>query len=566
MADDPSATHTLGLEYEGAHVRGVELYYVRRQVVCYRTFVLDEESEEENVKPLYMSDLGKTLERSAKSSLVVTGMDAGKTIIRQMDVKLKKEKDIDAVLVFQAEPLLPFPVEEAFLDKSFLQSNDEGTLLTLFAVRRDHLQEHIDSWTRLGVEPEIVGSIPHALAVFAGMAIAHTDPVLMLHIGFTSTTCALVQHGKLLSAQAFKGGIHELAEAYLNDTNQEQHEAGDVAVLAEVDCLNIDQPSLPTFSAVLLQFQRDCVRVAYGLAKYAHVADVASVIATGDGSRQLSLAQTIAKAIGKPLATLEIPSSFGLTEEDAHFYAVPIGLALTGLPITPEQINLRQKELAYPHPWKRLRIPIASYIALCVALAFAVYLFGQAYLGLEEDRIRKDYVALVASLNQDYTATEKKIGGAAAAENPIPTPKELTPEQIETRLNFFEKELDAAPNTIALLPNTPRVSDVLAWLGSHPHVSMATEKNAKPDAQIHIEMFNYRLVKRPELSKPRDKYQVQVEMDFTSDSARAARLFYDSLIAPNDFVDPKAEVKWTAAPGKYRIAFYLKDRTIYPNP
>jgi type IV pilus assembly protein PilM len=36
------------------------------------------------------------------------------------------------------------------------------------------------------------------------------------------------------------------------------------------------------------------------------------------------------------------------------------------------------------------------------------------------------------------------------------------------------------------------------------------------------------------------------------------------LIAPNELVDPKGEVKWNANKGKYRASFFLKDKTAYP--
>lgn len=568
MGDGPSATHTLGLEHEGTHVRGVELCYLKRQIVCYRMFVLDGRAEDEDVKPLYMSEHGKALEESARHSLVVTGIDAAHTVIRQIDVKLKKEKDIDAVLGFQAEPYLPFPIEEAYLAKSVIATHEDGTALTLLAVREDHLKQHIESWVTLGVDPEVVSSIPYALSTFAASIIVLEDPVVFFHIGFLYTTCALVQKGKLLAAQSFKGGIHDLAHAFIKDRGVDPGEKEEGQWLTGLDFLQLDAKELPLLSNAILQIQREAVRAAFGMAKYAHVGDVEGLLFTGEGSHYSSLGQAISKAIGKPILSLEVPLSLSLTEEEARYYAVPIGLALTALPGATEQINFRQKDLAYPHPWKRLRMPIASYIALCGLLALCTYLFGQAYLGLKEDTIRQNYVSLVAGLKKDYNEVEKKNESTAGLEqssgNAI-SPKSLSMDQINSRLDKLEIEVAAAPNTIALFPNTPKVSDILAWLGSHPQITMSDDSD-NSSTQIHIDLFNYKMIKRPELTKPREKYQVQVEIDFSTSSPRAARLFYDSLIAPNDFVDPKVEVKWTATSGKYRVSFFLKDKTIYPNP
>lgn len=567
MSDSPTATHSLGLEHEGPHVRGTELVYANRRVQCKRTFIIDANKDDEDVKPLYMSEYGKTLEKSARTSVVVTAIEAAKTVVRQLDIKLKKEKDIDAVLAFQAEPVIPFSPEEAVLDKSLISTYDEGTLLTLYAIRKDHLKEHIEGWLQIGVEPEIVSAVPFALANFATSFVKEQQPILMVNIGFLSTAVTLIHQGKLLASQSFKKGIHDLAIAYQHDQNKEMEGYDDFAALAGVDLLHNSTDTQSKFTSVLQQYLRECVRNAFGVAKYARVGDVAGVLVTGEGDRLKTMPGIIAQAIGKPLVPIVLPQGFGVDEQIACSNAVPIGLALSALPNYTSQINFRQEEFAYPHPWKRLRFPIATFIALCALLALAAYLFGQAYIGKQEDNVRESYVSLVSALKKNYDEVEKKLSPEPTTEGPFisPTPKELTTGQIHERLDLFEKEINAAPNTIALYPNVPRVSDVLTWLSQHPQVAIPT-KTKTPSAQIHIDSFNYRMVKRPELTKPRDKYQVQVDIEFSSDSARAARLFYDSLIAPNDFIDPKGEVKWTAASGKYRVSFFLKDKTVYPNP
>jgi type IV pilus assembly protein PilM len=115
-----------------------------------------------------------------------------------------------------------------------------------------------------------------------------------------------------------------------------------------------------------------------------------------------------------------------------------------------------------------------------------------------------------------------------------------------------------------LLPNTPRVSDVLAWLSTHTNVVGKDEKTEALLPIIQLENFSYVMVKRPDQTKKQEKYQVKVEIEFTSPTPKQAREFHDALIAPNPLVDPKGEVKWTANKGKYRASFFLKDKTVYP--
>ena len=99
---------------------------------------------------------------------------------------------------------------------------------------------------------------------------------------------------------------------------------------------------------------------------------------------------------------------------------------------------------------------------------------------------------------------------------------------------------------------------MLAWLSTHP-VLTKKEKNEK----FSLENFNYTLVKRPEINKKKEKYQVKIELEFVTFVPKLARQFHDALITPNDFVDAKAEIKWNANHNHYKTSFYLKDKTSY---
>ena len=57
---------------------------------------------------------------------------------------------------------------------------------------------------------------------------------------------------------------------------------------------------------------------------------------------------------------------------------------------------------------------------------------------------------------------------------------------------------------------------------------------------------------------------MKVELEFSTATPKLAREFHDALIAPNQIVDPKGEVKWSSNRGKYRTSFFLKDKTLYP--
>jgi type IV pilus assembly protein PilM len=128
----------------------------------------------------------------------------------------------------------------------------------------------------------------------------------------------------------------------------------------------------------------------------------------------------------------------------------------------------------------------------------------------------------------------------------------------------LQKELQGTPDSFPLFANTPRVSDVLAWLSQHPAAVLVDAKgNRQP--KIQIDNFSYTMLKRPQQGKKQEKYQVKVELEFSSPTPKWAREFHDALIAPNDWIDPKGEVKWGSSRGKYKTSFFLKDKTAYPS-
>ena len=165
--------------------------------------------------------------------------------------------------------------------------------------------------------------------------------------------------------------------------------------------------------------------------------------------------------------------------------------------------------------------PLAIFVALFLVALGAVYGIGQRFLGQREQELQNNLQELVA-----LTCPEGSL--------------EL--DQIETLL----KAKDLYP----LVANTPKLSDLLVWLSGIAE-------------NIELSSLQYSLVKRPDKTKPKEHYQVKVDMEFTAESATDARKFHQQLLAPNPFIDPKSEVKWSLTGGKWRASFFLKDKTVY---
>lgn len=560
MFDKPQAASTIGLEIDGTLLKSAQLSFVKGKPSLDSTFAITlDPAATENVNLLDMTEDGQKFRKSVQKNLIVTCLKSDEVLIRNLDIKLKKDRDIDSVLSFQAEPLLPYPVENAILDRSTIAQNADGTQITLYAARKDHVKQHVEQWDALDIIPDVISCVPVALAFFSKLVTKTVQPHVVLNIDKTQTTAALVKEGKLLAAQSSSTGLDALTQLIPLGTPALHFD-------------KITSEDFPDLYNVIEEWRRDISRLLYALSKQVRDIEVTELLLTGEGTEYMNLGETLCKDAHKHFLRIDNIPNFDIPSPMMQRFAVPIGAALSALENTTDQVNFRQQDFSHPHPWKQLKKPLAIYGILCAALATAFYFFGQAHIHNKENLVRQDYISLLTTMNKSYPAFEKEF----AAKNPsltkyeeneaVPKLDSLTPSMIEQRLQFLQKDLKDTPDTFPLFPNTPRVSDLLAWLSSHPIVTGQNKDDPKAAlSPLQIDTLSYTLVKRPELKKKQEKYQVKVEVEFNTPTPKLAREFHDALIAPNEMVDPKGEVKWTTNKGKYRASFFLKDKTSYPS-
>jgi len=583
MPQKPSATHTIGLELDASKLKGAQLSLKQGKPTLDRLYEIQIEVEapltnEESYNPLDESEEGRLLQANAQKQLVVTSLATQDVLIRSLDVKLKKERDIDAILSFQTEPILPYPIEQALIDRMIATQTSEGTSLTVLAVRKDHLQNHLEKWNSLHIEPEMVSCVPAVLAAFSRFFRPLEAPYFIVYLSYGQISCILVKDDRLLAAQALSVGLESLRQIWLeeckeNPKTSESSQNSQVSPkiqFTDIDFTAIDAERFPKLSQVLLNMRQEIMRVLYALSKQIKGREVTSLLFTGEGVKlkhlMLALNQGLNKELVEPISSPQFP----LEPLELQRQALCLGAALSALPKSVDVINFRQAEFAYPHPWKRYQMAMLTFVLLSVLFSFALYMLGEVYLSNQEDDVRKEYVELLHTMHKPYAAFETEYrrkfpSGNEGEEGSVLPIEKMTQDEISNRLDYLELGFKASPDSFPLQPNTPRVSDVLAWLNTHPNVVGQEESSEALLPLLQIDSFSYTLVKRPELKKKQEHYQVKVEIEFGSLTPKHAREFHDALIAPNDFVDPKGEVKWSTNRGKYRTSFFLKDRTAYPS-
>lgn len=502
-----------------------------------------------------------------EQAATVTALPTHQILVRPLEIKLSKNKDVDAVFDFQVEPLLPYPLESAILNKITLNQNKQGTSLTFLSIKKDHLKGHLEKFKALQIDPEVVSSVPTALAAFSISCLTKDLECIILHLGASHSSAILVKNGKLIASYSIPEGLNTLIQGLIQDFPLSFLDAQNYLYSFPFDSFKTEE--YPGLAAAIETFSLAITKVIYALTKQTKTAP-SLILLTGSTATVPYLPYLLCHQLPQQLI---VPNEgvLGLSSHELQKYAIPIGLALSSLPQNQDEINFRKNELAYSNPWKKLKKPLVAYFSLSFVIAFLVFIFGHQYHSYKENKLKIEYGDLLVAMDKKYENLEqdyyKKITGKAMGnDEKVIALVELNHEDIQNRVNFLQKDLVSTPDNFPLQPNVPRVSDVLAWLSTHPNILASKESNDKNawSALLNLESFSYTMVNRPEKGKKNEKYKVKVELEFSSLTSTEARTFHDALIAPNPIVDPKSEVKWSANRGKYRTSFFLKDKTVYP--
>ena len=482
-----------------------------------------------------------------RNPIINTCVPSYDVLLRSLYLPLTKEKDIEEAVHFQAEPLLPYPIDQALISKQILDQSLNGSSLLLFSVKKESLQHHLEDCKELQIEPEKIACPQSALSLFAMQFIAKEKAVMIFHLQLKTITAVLVKEGKVLAAFSHQEGVENLINGYFQPQNSDHY------FIEKTD-------SFWQSSEVFLRLKRTVMRLYLALSKELKTEQVEAVAITGKGAQIKGLADLLSKEFTVPLiSTKKQEWSLEKNFDQLALYALPIGLAINGLNNKKNSIDFRQEQYTYPKPFQRLVKPLTIYLTATSIFSFLFFLLMQQFLQIEENKMKQSYVELLANMGKSYAQFETiYLSKNAKSDSPKLSPLELSQQDLAERLAFLQQEIQSVPDTFPLFANIPRVSDVLAWLSTHP-VLTKKEKNEK----FSLENFNYTLVKRPEINKKKEKYQVKIELEFVTFVPKLARQFHDALITPNDFVDAKAEIKWNANHNHYKTSFYLKDKTSY---
>lgn len=179
------AFHLDGKKLKLAHIQGDKKNFN----------LLKTDSLEAAVKPLY-------IENQKKSYTLVTGIDSWNLFLREFSFNLRFKREILSILPFQMESQFPYPLDQLILAPIFHKKKESTTAVSLFAVTKEHLSEHLQYFQNsLGIDPDIVSSIPNALFRFATHFFPNHPSIIVYHLGLEKSSYIAISDGKILLSQ-----------------------------------------------------------------------------------------------------------------------------------------------------------------------------------------------------------------------------------------------------------------------------------------------------------------------------------------------------------------------------
>ena len=351
-----------------------------------------------------------------KTKRVVVGIMNQRVIVRQADLPAMSEQDLRSALRFEAQELIPIPVEDAVLDFQILdESLDEHSerrmRILLAAAQRDMIRTHLAAVEGAGLAASAVDVIPFALVralTVGGPSFDADGAEAIVCIGGGVTNVVVHEGGIPRFVRGLLVGGDDITEAIARELDIDVDTAEDLKRRA--DATSTDA-SVARAAQVVTDRLAPLVEEIRGSLDYylaqAQSAPISRVLVTGGGSRLPGIMERLQSQLGgrvepaRPLAKVAVGQLRYSEAELADLeplLAVPIGLALAGEQIKGvRRISLLPQEVAVVREQRRQAL-VGGGVAAALAAALIILAIVKAGQASDEGHKADDADANVARL------------------------------------------------------------------------------------------------------------------------------------------------------------------------
>ncbi|MGQ0519797.1 MAG: type IV pilus assembly protein PilM [Actinomycetota bacterium] len=446
------ATRVVGLDLGSYGVRAVELSVGGGQPTLERfaqvTLPPGAIRDGEVADPAAVSASIKRLwsEGGFKGKRVVIGVANQRVIVRLAEMPSMSESDLQSALRYEAQELIPIPVDDAVLDFQILDdvvdSEGESRMrILLAAAQRDMVRSHLAAVEGAGLQTGVVDLVPFALVRALGTTVNpfdfETRAEAIVCIGGGVTNVVVHEQGVPRFVRVLLVGGDDVTDAIVRDMGVQIDEAEGLKRQADISS---PDPAVARAGQVVRDRLAPLVEEIRGSLDYYTAQSQSSaidrVLVTGGGSRMAGLMERLQAQLGatvepaRPLTGLKVSRGVGLSQEQLYavepLLAVPVGLALAGeVHKGARRITLLPREVTVGREQRRQSVLAGAGVAAMAALLVGAWAASGSKVASEN--------ASADDAERQSTALEREV---ATLGDTISLDQELTQrkEQVRTVL------------------------------------------------------------------------------------------------------------------------------------
>lgn len=354
---------------------------------------------------------------------VILGVGNQRVVVRQADLPEMNEEELRSALQFEAQELIPIPIEEALLDFDILEpfvgpDNEAMMRVLLVAAQRDMVQNLVTAAAEAGLTPALVDVVPFALIRSVGdvrpALLEEAGSEAIVSIGGGVTNVVVHEAGVPRFVRILVTGGAAVTEAIAEELDVDVDVAEDLKRRADVASTD---PLEARAGRVVADRTTPLVEEIRGsLDFYAAQADatpIGRVLVTGGGSRTAGLLARLSDQLrlpverAHPLERIAIGRT-GIPEAelvDAEpLVATAIGLALAGRkPETGRRLSVLPREVEIVREQRRQSAIVAGAVGGFAVLLLAIWLAQNGTV--DEERRKADETEAEAARLRQQTAS-----------------------------------------------------------------------------------------------------------------------------------------------------------------
>ena len=380
-----------------------------------------------------------------RSKSVVIGVANQGVIVRPAEMARMTASELAQAIQFEADELIPIPVEDALLDfqilDDFVTSEGDARMhILLAAAQKDMVRDFLTAVERGGLDAHSVDPVPFALvralaATAEDSAIGDGSADAIVSLGGGVTTMVVHQAGIPTFARIQLSGGDQITEAISRELGVELDEAEDLkrrVGRGPMDAESVESAAAARIVGTRIADMADEIRNS--LEFYSGQADappIRRLLLTGGASRTAGLLERLQQQMfipvepARPLSVLEL-GDVGIDPDrlaDAEpLITVAVGLALAGTPVGKgeRRISLLPREVTLRREQHRQAVLVSTAVGALAVLLLLLWVLAGSRLAEEEERAERteDRAAQLerqAASLRDITALDEELDRRALA-------------------------------------------------------------------------------------------------------------------------------------------------------